>query len=159
MRREGVVADQNISWQTVAGVVAIVGLMAGITQTQFTNVKDAATDDRAQVAILQNELVRFQDHFLSKDEHKAYLDGTKTEFGDIKARIIALEQEQKDLVTKLAHEPVEQKTVDAINAAVAKEVDQIQSQITDINRQIAAALIIIDNNGSAPKRGAVPNPP
>jgi septal ring factor EnvC (AmiA/AmiB activator) len=75
---------------------------------------------------------------------------------DLKNRVIILEQEQKELLTRTAHDPVEQKTIDATNAATAKEIDQIQAEITDINRQIAAALIIIDNNSALGKKTLPP---
>jgi hypothetical protein len=54
-----------------------------------------------------------------------------------------------------AHDPVEKATIDVIIDAINKRDDLFQAQITDLNRQIAAALIIIDNNSM--KR--VPLPP
>lgn len=53
---------------------------------------------------------------------------------------------------KQARDPVEKATLDAINSASDKRIDLIQSQITDINRQIAAALIIIDNNSTGVRK-------
>ena len=47
-----------------------------------------------------------------------------------------------------AHEPVEKATFDAVTAAIDKREDLFQAEITDINRQIAAALIIIDSNSN-----------
>jgi hypothetical protein len=55
-----------------------------------------------------------------------------------------------------AREPVEKATIDAITSAIDKRIDLIQAQITDINRQIAAALIIIDSNASAKKTPPLP---
>lgn len=57
-----------------------------------------------------------------------------------------VQERQIKLISSEAHEPVEKATIDANNVANDKRIDLIQGQITDINRQIAAALIIIDNN-------------
>ena len=65
----------------------------------------------------------------------------------------------EDFSRKQAREPVEKATVDAINDAIDKRLDLFQSQITDINRQIAAALIIIDNNSQSGIKKLSPNPP
>jgi len=78
----------------------------------------------------------------TKDREKILLD-----------RITKLEDSEK----KQAHDPVEKATLDAIITAFDKRTDLIQGQIIDINRQIAAALIIIDNNNSVKK--TQPNPP
>ena len=58
------------------------------------------------------------------------------------SRIKVLETEAR----REARDPVEKATLDAIVAAIDKRDDLIQSQIGDLNRQIAAALIIIDSN-------------
>jgi uncharacterized protein HemX len=62
----------------------------------------------------------------------------------------------EEAARKQAREPVEKATLDAINAASDKRIELIQSQITDINRQIAAALVIIDSNAGAKKMFPVP---
>lgn len=64
---------------------------------------------------------------------------------------------------KQARDPVEKATLDAIVSAIDKRDELIQASISDINRQIAAALIIIDNNidnnGGAIKKAAPALPP
>jgi hypothetical protein len=76
-------------------------------------------------------------------------------FDAIRAQITLLGDRQADLVGRSAREPVERATIEAINAAVDKQIAIIQGQISDINRQIAAALIIIDSNSNTTKH-AVP---
>jgi hypothetical protein len=85
---------------------------------------------------------RWRAEAATKDREKILLD-----------RITKLEDSEK----KQAHDPVEKATLDAIITAFDKRTDLIQGQIIDINRQIAAALIIIDNNNSVKK--TQPNPP
>jgi hypothetical protein len=118
-----------------------------ISQTELSSVKETAVADRLQVVELKNALNKY----LTKAEHNAYLHGVEGELATIKERVATIQRIQGERASKLAHDPVEQKTVDAINSAIDKRIDLIQSQITDINRQIAAALIIIDNNAVARK--------
>jgi flagellar biosynthesis/type III secretory pathway protein FliH len=169
------VADDR-SWMSIAVTVVALGIGAqwAVSQTQFSNVDKTETADRAQAlayynankeelarreAELKSDLEQIRRDYLSKDEHRAYLEGTREQLESFRARLSVLETELLTLVPKLAHDPVEQKTIDAINTAMAKQIDQIQAEITDINRQIAAALIIIDNNAGAMRKSAPTLPP
>jgi len=148
--------ELKLSWMTVVGAGTVVGLMAAagwtIFQNEFANVKDAAAADRKQAAVYYNsnreDRIRLEADakatYLTKAEHRAYLAGITSDLTAIRERIEAIQRIQNERASKLAHEPVEQKTIDAINSAIDKRIDLIQGQITDINRQIAAALIIID---------------
>ena len=115
--------DPQISWMTVVGAVAVVGLMSGaqwtVSQTEFANVERT-----------ENEL---------------------------RARLISVEVQQIKIIEKLAHSPVEAETFKAVKDAEDKQIDLLQAQIQDINRQIAAALIIID--GNLPKKNGPTLPP
>ena len=104
-------------------VVVIMALGGGWTLMQSQFSGVAKTQENAETSIKERESVLLE-------------------------RIKALEENQR----RQAREPVEKATLDAINSATDKRIDLIQAQITDINRQIAAALIIIDNNSSAPKK-------
>ena len=86
---------------------------------------------------------------------QSQLGSMEHELTELRGQLHDLEERQIQIIAKSAHEPVEKLTVDANDAASDKRIDLIQSQITDINRQIAAALIIIDNN-SGVKRGVLP---
>ena|ERR1700679_593216 len=118
--------DPQLSWMTIVGAVAIVGLMSGgqwvVSQTQFASVEKTELADREQLG----------------------------------ERITILEREQRDTLGRLAHDPVEKATMDAIISATDKRMDLFQSQITDINRQIAAALIIIDSNAGKKSPAVLP---
>jgi len=80
---------------------------------------------------------------------------TDKTISDIGRRLAIVEATQAMLITKLAHDPVEDKTFQAVSKATDDKILLLQNQITDINRQIAAALIIIDNNAGTIRR----NPP
>jgi len=155
--------DPQISWMTIVGAISVVGLMTTgqwiVNRVQFDNIDKVATATNERL-----------DKYLTKDEYKAYLAGEVTRFDSLSARVTTLEQQQVTTLSKLAHSPVEQATVDAINSAVDKRIDLIQQQITatsqanqaqiaDLNRQIAAALIIIDNNAASPRKSAPTLPP
>lgn len=139
--------DLQLSWATVVGGAAICISLAGagwtIFQNEFSSVKDVATADRNQSLLYYNT---------NRDD----LIRSSTELKD---RLNGLESQLRIIAPRLAHEPVEQKTIDAINTATDKRIDLIQAQITDINRQIAAALIIIDNNNATPRRNSPALPP
>jgi hypothetical protein len=83
---------------------------------------------------------------------------TDKTISDLSRRLAIVEATQATLITKLAHDPVEDKTFQAVAKATDDRIVLLQNQITDINRQIAAALIIIDQNAGM-KRNAAPLPP
>jgi predicted nucleic acid-binding Zn-ribbon protein len=83
---------------------------------------------------------------------------TDKTISDLGRRLAIVEATQATLITKLAHDPVEDKTFQAVAKATDDRIVLLQNQITDINRQIAAALIIIDQNAGM-KRNAAPLPP
>jgi hypothetical protein len=60
-----------------------------------------------------------------------------------------LQADQHAAALTTARHPIDKETVDVIDAGFSKRIDQIEVQIQDINRQIAAALIIIDQNKTA----------
>jgi len=77
---------------------------------------------------------------------------TEKTISDLGRRLAIVEATQSTLITRLAHDPVEDKTFQAVSKATDDKILLLQNQITDINRQIAAALIIIDNNAGTIKR-------
>lgn len=122
----------------IAGcAVLIMAFAAGgaLVQTQFAGVEKTnsnyATSSKDSVELLRKE--------------------TNDLALELKAHVDRLEREQLEAARTSAREPVEKATVEAITGAIDKRIDLIQAQITDINRQIAAALIIIDNNSGVKK--------
>jgi hypothetical protein len=81
---------------------------------------------------------------------------TDKTIADIGRRLAIVEATQAALVPRLAHEPVEDKTFQAVAKATDDKILLLQNQITDINRQIAAALIIIDQNAGMKRNQALP---
>jgi hypothetical protein len=109
-------------------------------QGQITALQQTVRDDLASVLIPRKEFVEFQARYES-----------------LVAEVVRLQQEQHANVLAAARRPVEKETLDVIDADFSKRIDQIEVQIQDINRQIAAALIIIDNqNQKTPTRPALP---
>jgi hypothetical protein len=87
----------------------------------------------------------------------------RREFGEFQKRFEALaaeidrlQTEQHAFVLTAARHPIEKETLDVIDADFGKRIDQIEVQIQDINRQIAAALIIIDNQKIVPSKTTSP---
>jgi formyltetrahydrofolate hydrolase len=129
--------DPQISWQTIVGAVAIVGLMNSalwvVMRTQFENVDKTEAYDRAEF-----------DKYLTKAEHQAYLVGIQARLEGLSARVTTLEKQQTDTFSKLAHDPVENRTFQVESDALDKRINLIQSNIDDLNRQIAA-VVAVDN--------------
>ena len=143
----------ELSWQTVIAALTAVGILAAaqwaIFQNQFAGIEKIVTADR----ILSTDNRTALDKYLSIREHNEYREGMKDQVEDIRRRLTMLEI----AMTKMAHDPVESRTFEAVSKATDDRVTLLQNQITDINRQIAAALIIIDNNAAA--RRTTPTPP
>jgi chromosome segregation ATPase len=136
----------SLSWQTVVGALTAVALLSGaqwaVNQTQFYNVEKTAASDRARIEELQGRL----DKYVTVREQAQYSDGIKEQLEELRHRTSTMQDQLSLTAGRLAHDPVEQKTFDVVSKAVDDRVTLLQNQITDINRQIAAALIIIDNN-------------
>lgn len=101
------------------------------TQSSIAKVEDTLRNDLTHNLISRNEFMQFEQRF---NKLEAQMDETKNHVFELSAR--------------QAHDPVETKTIDAVVSAIDKRLDTFQTQIVDINRQIAAALIIIDSNNS-----------
>jgi len=100
-------------------------------QVSIAKIDDTLRNDLNHDLISRNEFTQFEDRFKKIEDQ---LDETKNHVFELSA--------------KQAHDPVETKTIDAVVNAIDKRLDTFQTQIVDINRQIAAALIIIDSNNA-----------
>jgi len=141
----------ELSWQTIVGAITAIALLSAaqwtIFQNQFASVEKTETTDRAQLADLRAAL----DKYLTIREHTEYRSGVVAQNDDMMRRLAVLETSQ----AKAAHDPVEKPTFEAVAKATDDRITLLQNQITDINRQIAAALVIIDNNASVRKNPTI----
>ena len=146
----------EISWQTVIGALSAVGILAAaswaVFQTQFGDVEKELATDRQHITELTSDL----DKYLTIREHSEYRASVAAQIDDLRVRSAALEAARVSILARMAREPIEAATFQAVIAAIGKQIDQTQAQIADINRQIAAALIIIDNNAGLRKNPALP---
>jgi len=120
------------------------------------NQKISADRDAAlakEITRINDELDARRSEFVNVVEFKQYekaiaeqLKAISVRLDNLLARLVIVEQTQISVLSTRARDPVEKATVTAINDAIDKRVDLLQAQISEINRQIAAALIIIDNN-------------
>jgi hypothetical protein len=129
----------QLTWSIViAGILAFCALSGGffaIVQNQF-NAQDRRIDAHEKAI----EMIRSQ--YLGLREHAAFQHEQETVNSSFTSRFIALENVQRELVGHAAYSPVEAKEVDVLSAAIDKRFDAAQQQINDINRQIAAAILI-----------------
>jgi len=100
-------------------------------QVSIAKIDDTLRNALNHDLISRNEFTQFEDRFKKIEDQ---LDETKNHVFELSA--------------KQAHDPVETKTIDVVVNAIDKRLDTFQTQIVDINRQIAAALIIIDSNNA-----------
>jgi hypothetical protein len=84
---------------------------------------------------------------------------TEKTISDLSRRLAIVEATQSSIAGRLAHDPVEDRTFQAVAKATDDRITLLQNQITDINRQIAAALIIIDNNAGVARKNPPALPP
>jgi hypothetical protein len=112
-------------------------------------------EQKAQIIELQR-IIRndLQEVFIPRREFTEF----QKRFEALTAEVNRLQAEQHAAIASAARHPIEKETVDVIDADFSKRIDQLQVQIQDINRQIAAALIVIDNSAKPPltKSGAPP---
>jgi chromosome segregation ATPase len=123
---------------------ASIGHVVDVQAAQIEKIQDTFRADLSNVLVSRNQFEEFQKRFDS-----------------LSSRVLVLEAELNQVQKDAAHHPVEQETINAIDSDFGKRIDIIQVEIQDINRQIAAALIIIDNNstGAPPRRQALPQDP
>lgn len=57
-------------------------------------------------------------------------------------RIIQLEATIKEIISHAAHNPIEAREMDQLSAGIDKQIAALHSQIDDINRQIAASILL-----------------
>ena len=148
--------EPQLSWQTVVAAITVVGLLAvaqwTIFQNQFANV------DKTVVALHERDadLKATFEKYLTIREHTEYREGVRSELDDIRRRLTILEMAQGVMIAKMARDAVEDRTFQAVAKATDDRIILLQNQITDINRQIAAALIIIDQNAAGLARRPQP---
>jgi hypothetical protein len=128
----------QLTWSVVIAAIGAFCILAGggytIIQNQFNS-----SDKRIDANLKETELIRRE--YLSLREHLAFQHELGTVNDSFKARFIALETAQRELVSRQARTPVEGKEVDVLSAAIDKRFDAMQQQINDINRQIAASIL------------------
>ena len=143
--------DVQLSWQTVASAVSVVGLLAfaqySVFQTQFAGMERTIETNRIQVEQLKTGL----DKYITLKEHDAYSSGVKEQLNELRSRATVLEA----ALAKAAREPVEKETFNAVSKATDDRVTLLQNSINDINRQIAAVVFGLD--GST-KKSPPPSP-
>ena len=160
------------SWRAIGTAVSFVAAGWTIFQNEFSSIKETATADRTQATVYYNankdelgrrevelkaELDKIRRDFLSKDEHRAYLEGTKEQLESLRSRVSMLEVQQASNLSRLAHDPVEDRTFQAVAKATDDKINllqnQMQSQTADLNLQLAAALkAMADINANATRR-------
>jgi len=141
--RGGSNGDPQLSWMTVISMIGLVALLFGgswaVFQTQFANVEELIKTDRAQSVSnfneLKNELIVL----------RGAITGEKR-FEELLKRVDTQEQRILDIIAKSARNPVEGGEVTALVSAIDKRLDVVQAQIADINRQIAAAILLGDGD-------------
>jgi hypothetical protein len=122
------------TWAVVIAAAGVLCLVVGggyaIIQNQFKTMDDKIESNRRDIGLA-----------LSLREHAAYQHEQEGVNTQLRARLVALENEQRELLGHAAHNPVESKEVDGLSASVDKRIELVQQQINDINRQIAASVL------------------
>lgn len=108
--------------------------------------------------VRQNEFIQFEqrlDSVLKRldiveatrpttGELKGTADGLSAQFATLNARVVQLESRAYEAARSAARNPVEAGELTVTISAIDKQLNVVQQQMADINRQIAAALLSID---------------
>ena len=133
--------NPQLSWVTVLSMAAFAALLFGgswaVSQTQFAGVQRQVDETKTEIADLRRSLT------------------AEKRFDELLKRVDAIEARQFDLLAKSARNPVESGELTALIGATDKRLDVVQAQIADINRQIAAA-ILLGPSGDDRKKALVP---
>ena len=129
----------QLTWSVVIAAIGAFCVLAGggytIEQNQFN-----ASDRRIDTHDKALELIRAQ--YLSLREHAAYQHEQEAINGSVTARLNVLESAQREIIAHAARNPIEAREVDQLSASFDKRYEAVQVQINDINRQIAASILI-----------------
>jgi TolA-binding protein len=139
----------QLTWSNIVATIAVLCVMAAgaykIVESEFEFVRSSSGASVAQLTaqIIQNrhDIEKIRDEYLSLREHASSQASQDSDIGMIKSRLFTLEAEQRGLIGRAAHVPVESKEVDQLSSSVDKRIDLLQQQINDINRQIAASVL------------------
>jgi hypothetical protein len=139
----------QLTWANVFVAIGVICVMVGgaykIIEVQFDFVKqssDASFSELSkQIALNRLDIERTRTEYLSLREHNAFQEAIQGTLSGLRARVSVLEVDQKELIGRAAHSPVEAKEVDALSGSVDKRIELLQQQINDINRQIAASVL------------------
>jgi len=131
---------------TIVAALTIVAILFGagwtIFQAQLSDLRDVVKSDHEsalrQADVLEAEIKTLHTELVGQAEFKQFV----LQYNDLVDRLKFLEAEQRLNERTQAREPVEKATLEAINSAFDHRLAQIQSQMDDINKQIAAAIII-----------------
>lgn len=142
----------QLTWTNIVATIAVMCVMAGggykivASEMEFQKELLESSDDNLRRQIDQNkhdiELLRAE--YLSLREHIAYQREQTTLNDSFKNRLLVLETGQKDLIAHTAHTPVEAKELEIMRDSIDKRFEGAQQQINDINRQIAASILLPD---------------
>ena len=167
-------ATPQLTWSNIIATLGFGLVLAGaswtIFQTQFANVEKQLEADRATVSrnlnATNNELIRlgnelkteladvhqeFRHDVVRQEEFRLFLD----RYAELLKRVDTLNERILEMASKSAHNPVEAGDLNAQISATDKRLDIVQAQIADINRQIAAAILLGDA-GADRKKALVP---
>jgi hypothetical protein len=146
----------QLTWSVVIASVGAFCVLAGggytIIQNQFN-----ATDKRIEIHEKALESIRAQ--YLSLREHIAFQREQEAINTAVTARLNVLESGQRELISHAARVPVEGKEVDILSASIDKRFEAAQQQINDINRQIAASILIQPQGYAHPAPPPASTPP
>ena|ERR1700685_41446 len=128
----------------VTGIALVVGAQWAVSQTQIGNVEKGEEANRIQLSRDAADVKATLGDYLTKETHRAYLEGTREQLDSLRARVKTLEDQQAANLSKLAHDPVEDRTFQAVTKSTDDKIsllqNQINTQIADVNLQLAAAL-------------------
>jgi uncharacterized membrane protein YgaE (UPF0421/DUF939 family) len=148
--KSGEGSGPQVTWSLIVAALGAFCLIVGggyaIIQNQFNAVdrlSQAETLDlRKQIDANRRETEKIRSEYLSLREHNAALHEQETINTSVNERLRTVFERQVELVSHAARVPVEAKEFDVLSTAIDKRFEAMQQQVNDINRQIAASILI-----------------
>jgi len=154
----------QLTWTNIVATIAVFCVMAGggykiiASELAFQRELGRNEDDDLRKQIEQNrrDIEAIRNSFLTIREHTAYQHEQTLVNNEFRDHLTALELGQRELIAHQAHTPVESKEVDVLSASIDKRFESEQQQINDINRQIAASILLPGHQLQPQSKGTLP---
>lgn len=129
----------QLTWSVV---ISAIGAFCVLTGGGYTIIQNQFNAVARRIDTNEKDIQRFELHYLTLREHAAFQREQEAINIAVADRIKALETAQREIISHSARSPIESREMDQLSSAFDKRFEGMQQQINDINRQIAASILL-----------------